>query len=199
MSWERCARVSSSSACVFQLPGDAPTATIANIVGVSASIEPTYQNLYVKSKPVASSRSISEYLVRDLKKLNTWDEVMIADLKYLTAAGQDRPRSQEVRNLYAPASKWTRHGSSRRARAAEVDRPGAIAQYLYAGASGKKLDDIYKLAWNGAQDHLLPAHAGATSRKSTPVAASERRTTDGGVMGAGSPARRRTRKQKFVP
>ena len=59
----------------------APTATIANIVGVSASIEPTYQNLYVKSNLSGEFTVTNEYLVRDLKKLGMWDEVMIADLE----------------------------------------------------------------------------------------------------------------------
>jgi ribonucleoside-diphosphate reductase alpha chain len=87
----------------------APTATIANIVGVSASIEPTYQNLYVKSNLSGEFTVTNEYLVRDLKKLNAWDEVMIADLKYFdgSLAKIDRV-PQEVRNLYATALAWKR-------------------------------------------------------------------------------------------
>jgi ribonucleoside-diphosphate reductase alpha chain len=82
----------------------APTATISNIIGVSACIEPTYQNLYVKSNLSGEFTEINEYLVRDLKDRGLWDEVMIADLKYFdgSLARIDRV-PQDLRDLYATA------------------------------------------------------------------------------------------------
>src|SRR5690606_2817138 len=80
----------------------APTATIANIVGVSASIEPTYQNLYVKSNLSGEFTVVNEYLVADLKRLGVWDEVMIADLKYFDGnLGRIDRVPNELRALYA--------------------------------------------------------------------------------------------------
>ena len=61
----------------------APTATIANITGVSQSIEPTYQNLYVKSNLSGEFTVINPYLVRDLKARNLWDSVMVNDLSLI--------------------------------------------------------------------------------------------------------------------
>ncbi len=66
----------------------APTATISNICGVSQSIEPTYQNLFVKSNLSGEFTVINPYLVNDLKKLGLWDEVMVNDLKYYNGSCQ---------------------------------------------------------------------------------------------------------------
>ena len=60
----------------------APTATIANITGVSQSIEPTYQNLYVKSNLSGEFTVVNPYMVRDLKAAGLWDKVMVNDIKY---------------------------------------------------------------------------------------------------------------------
>ena len=128
----------------------APTATIANIIGVSPSIEPTYQNLYVKSNLSGEFTVVNEYLVRDLKKLGLWDEVMIADLKYFDgnarrASTACRPR---LRSLYATAfevePKWLVEAAARRQK--WIDQSQSLNIYM-AGASGKKLDETYKLAW----------------------------------------------------
>ncbi|MCW5619931.1 MAG: ribonucleoside-diphosphate reductase subunit alpha [Burkholderiales bacterium] len=127
----------------------APTATIANIIGVSASIEPTYQNLYVKSNLSGEFTVVNEYLVEDLKALNMWDEVMIADLKYFdgSLARIDRIPAA-VRSLYATAFEidpaWLVEAASRRQK--WIDQAQSLNIYM-AGASGKKLDEIYKLAW----------------------------------------------------
>ena len=127
----------------------APTATIANIVGVSASIEPTYQNLYVKSNLSGEFTVVNEYLVQDLKQLNMWDEVMVADLKYFdgSLAKVDRIPA-EVRSLYATAfevdSAWLVEAAARRQK--WIDQAQSLNLYM-AGASGKKLDETYKLAW----------------------------------------------------
>jgi ribonucleoside-diphosphate reductase alpha chain len=127
----------------------APTATIANIVGVSASIEPNYQNLYVKSNLSGEFTVTNEYLVRDLKSLNLWDEVMIADLKYFdgSLARIDRI-PPELRSLYATAFEmdpaWLVEAAARRQK--WIDQAQSLNIYM-AGASGKKVDETYKLAW----------------------------------------------------
>ncbi len=127
----------------------APTATISNIVGVSASIEPTYQNLYVKSNLSGEFTVVNEYLVRDLKRLGIWDEVMVADLKYFDGnlARIDRIPA-ELRRLYATAFEvepsWLVECAARRQK--WIDQSLSLNIYI-ANASGKKLDDTYKLAW----------------------------------------------------
>jgi ribonucleoside-diphosphate reductase alpha chain len=127
----------------------APTATIANIVGVSASIEPTYQNLYVKSNLSGEFTVVNEYLVRDLKKLGLWDEVMVADLKYFDGnlARIDRVPA-DLRRLYATAFEvdpsWLVEAAARRQK--WIDQAQSLNIYM-SNASGKKLDDTYKLAW----------------------------------------------------
>ncbi|MDP2240011.1 MAG: ribonucleoside-diphosphate reductase subunit alpha [Burkholderiales bacterium] len=149
----------------------APTATIANITGLSQCIEPTYQNLYVKSNLSGEFTVANEFLVRDLKKLNLWDEVMIADLKYFdgTLAKIDRI-PQDVRNLYATAfeieTKWLVECAARRQK--WIDQSQSLNIYM-AGASGKKLDDTYKLAWlRGLKTTYYLRTLGATSaEKST--------------------------------
>jgi len=127
----------------------APTATIANIVGVSASIEPTYQNLFVKSNLSGEFTVVNDFLVADLKRAGLWDEVMIADLKYFDGnlARIDRA-PQALRKLYATAfevePKWLVECAARRQK--WIDQSQSLNIYM-AGASGKKLDETYKLAW----------------------------------------------------
>jgi ribonucleoside-diphosphate reductase alpha chain len=127
----------------------APTATISNIVGISASIEPTYQNLYVKSNLSGEFTVVNEAMVRDLKALGLWDEVMVADLKYFdgSLAKIDRIPA-ELRALYATAfeidTQWIVECAARRQK--WIDQAQSLNIYM-AGASGKKLDETYKLAW----------------------------------------------------
>jgi ribonucleoside-diphosphate reductase alpha chain len=127
----------------------APTATIANIIGVSPSIEPTYQNLYVKSNLSGEFTVANEYLVADLKRQGLWDEVMIADLKYFdgSLAKIDRVPA-ELRRRYATAFEiepsWLVEAGARRQK--WIDQSQSLNIYI-ANASGKKLDDTYKLAW----------------------------------------------------
>jgi len=127
----------------------APTATISNIIGVSACIEPTFQNLFVKSNLSGEFTVVNEYLVRDLKDRGLWDEVMIADLKYFdgTLSKIDRV-PQDLRDIYATAfevePRWLVEAASRRQK--WIDQAQSLNIYM-AGASGKKLDDTYKLAW----------------------------------------------------
>ena len=127
----------------------APTATISNIIGVSACIEPTYQNLFVKSNLSGEFTVVNDYLVRDLKARGLWDEVMIADLKYFDGSLSKIDRiPQDLRALYATAFEveplWLVEAASRRQK--WIDQAQSLNIYM-AGASGKKLDDTYKLAW----------------------------------------------------
>ncbi|MET0681707.1 MAG: ribonucleoside-diphosphate reductase subunit alpha [Casimicrobiaceae bacterium] len=127
----------------------APTATISNIIGVSASIEPEYQNIYVKSNLSGEFTVVNEHLVTELKKQNLWDEVMVADLKYFdgSLAKIDRVPA-DLRHLYATAfevdAKWIVEAGARRQK--WIDQAQSLNIYM-AGASGKKLDETYKLAW----------------------------------------------------
>ena len=149
----------------------APTATISNIIGVSACIEPTYQNLYVKSNLSGEFTVVNEHLVRDLKKLGLWDEVMVADLKYFDGSLSRIDRvPAELRALYATAfeveATWIVECAARRQK--WIDQAQSLNIYM-AGASGKKLDDTYKLAWlRGLKTTYYLRTLGATSaEKST--------------------------------
>ena len=149
----------------------APTATIANIIGVSACIEPTYQNLFVKSNLSGEFTVVNEYLVRDLKRLGMWDEVMVADLKYFdgSLAKIDRAPA-ELRALYATAFEvepsWIVECAARRQK--WIDQAQSLNIYM-AGASGKKLDDTYKLAWQRGlkTTYYLRTLAATSAEKST--------------------------------
>ncbi len=149
----------------------APTATISNIIGVSACIEPTYQNLYVKSNLSGEFTEINEYLVRDLKARGLWDEVMISDLKYFDGSLAKIDRiPQDLRAIYATAfevePKWLVEAASRRQK--WIDQAQSLNIYM-AGASGKTLDETYKLAWlRGLKTTYYLRTIGATStEKST--------------------------------
>ncbi|RYF01019.1 MAG: ribonucleoside-diphosphate reductase subunit alpha [Comamonadaceae bacterium] len=127
----------------------APTATISNIVGVDASIEPSFGNLSVKSNLSGEFTVINGYLVRDLKRLGLWDDVMVMDLKHFKGSLHSVDRvPQEVKALYSTAFEvapsWLVEAASRRQK--WIDQAQSLNIYM-AGASGKKLDDTYKLAW----------------------------------------------------
>ncbi|MFC5476438.1 ribonucleoside-diphosphate reductase subunit alpha [Paraherbaspirillum soli] len=166
----------------------APTATISNIIGVSACIEPTYQNLYVKSNLSGEFTEINEYLVRDLKARGLWDEVMISDLKYFdgSLAKIDRV-PQDLRDIYATAFEvepsWLVEAASRRQK--WIDQAQSLNIYM-AGASGKKLDETYKLAWlRGLKTTYYLRTIGAThTEKSTSrTGALNAVSVDGGASG----------------
>ena len=175
----------------------APTATISNIIGVAASIEPEYQNLYVKSNLSGEFTVVNEHLVAELKKRNLWDEVMVADLKYFdgSLAKIDRVPA-DLRNLYATAfevePQWIVEAGARRQK--WIDQAQSLNIYM-AGASGKKLDETYKLAWlrglkttyylrtlaataaekstgQGGELNAVPAHRRHGARRARPLAES---------------------------
>jgi len=127
----------------------APTATISNIIGVDASIEPCFGNLSVKSNLSGEFTVINSYLVRDLKRLGLWDDVMVMDLKHFDGSLRPIDRvPQEIKALYATAfeveTTWLVEAAARRQK--WIDHAQSLNIYM-AGASGKKLDDTYKLAW----------------------------------------------------
>jgi ribonucleoside-diphosphate reductase alpha chain len=127
----------------------APTATISNICGVSQSIEPTYQNLFVKSNLSGEFTVVNPYLVRDLKALDLWDPVMVNDLKYYDGSVQPISRiPEDLKALYASAfeidARWLVEAGSRRQK--WIDQAQSLNLYM-SEPSGKKLDNLYKLAW----------------------------------------------------
>jgi ribonucleoside-diphosphate reductase alpha chain len=127
----------------------APTATISNIIGVDASIEPCFGNLSVKSNLSGEFTVINSYLVKDLKRLGLWDDVMVMDLKHFDGSLRPIDRvPQDVKALYATAFEieplWLVEAAARRQK--WIDQAQSLNIYM-AGASGKKLDDTYKLAW----------------------------------------------------
>ncbi len=127
----------------------APTATISNICGVTQSIEPTYQNLFVKSNLSGEFTVANPYLIQDLKDRKLWDEVMANDLKYFDGSVQAIERMpQELKQIYATAfeidARWLVEAASRRQK--WLDQAQSLNLYM-AEPSGKKLDNLYKLAW----------------------------------------------------
>lgn len=149
----------------------APTATIANIIGVTQSIEPTYQNLYTKSSLSGEFIVINDYLVRDLKERGLWDEVMLNDLKYYDGSVQAIDRiPADLKILYATAfevePRWLVEAASRRQK--WIDQAQSLNLYI-AGASGKKLDITYRMAWylGLKTTYYLRALAATSTEKST--------------------------------
>ncbi|QJR15930.1 ribonucleoside-diphosphate reductase subunit alpha [Usitatibacter palustris] len=171
----------------------APTATISNIIGVSASIEPNYQNLYVKSNLSGEFTVVNEHLVRDLKAANLWDSVMVADLKHFDGSiGKIDRVPQELRDLYATAfevdTKWLVEAAARRQK--WIDQAQSLNIYM-AGANGKKLDETYKLAWlRGLKTtYYLRTLSASSAEKSTGKGGELNSVrSDGGAIGAASAA-----------
>ena len=154
----------------------APTATISNIVGVSASIEPSFSNLSVKSNLSGEFTLLNEYLVRDLKRLGLWDDVMVMDLKHFdgSLARIDRVPS-DLKALYATAfeidAQWLVEAASRRQK--WIDQAQSLNIYM-AGASGKKLDETYRLAWTrGLKTTYYLRTMGATNAEKSTVKAGQ--------------------------
>jgi len=127
----------------------APTATIANICGVSPSIEPTYKNLYVKSNLSGEFTQLNPYLVRDLKARGLWDEEMLDDLKYYDGSVQEIDRippelKERYRTAFEIEPRWLIECAARRQK--WIDQSQSLNLYL-AEPSGRKLSEMYQLAW----------------------------------------------------
>ncbi|PAV26856.1 ribonucleoside-diphosphate reductase subunit alpha [Tamilnaduibacter salinus] len=153
----------------------APTATISNIVGVSQSIEPAYQNLFVKSNLSGEFTVINPSLVNELKSEGLWDNVMVNDLKYYDGSVQQLDRVPDhIKARYATAfeidPRWLVEAAARRQK--WLDQAQSLNLYM-AEPSGRKLDDLYQLAWErGLKTTYYLRSLGATgAEKTTPVAA----------------------------
>lgn len=150
----------------------APTATIANICGVSQSIEPTYQNLFVKSNLSGEFTIINPYLVADLKNANLWDEVMVNDLKYYNGSVSKIDRiPNAIKQLYATAFEidpsWLVIAASHRQK--WLDQAQSLNLYM-AQPSGKKLDQLYRLAWiKGLKTTYYLRSLGATNTEKSTI------------------------------
>lgn len=150
----------------------APTATIANICGVSQSIEPTYQNLFVKSNLSGEFTVINPYLVADLKSHHLWDAVMVNDLKYYNGSLHKISRIPEaLKKLYATAfeidAAWLIEAAARRQK--WIDQAQSLNLYV-AQPSGKKLDSIYRLGWiRGLKTYYYLRSLGATNAEKSTI------------------------------
>lgn len=159
----------------------APTATISNICGVSQSIEPMYQNLFVKSNLSGEFTVVNPYLIKDLKAYGLWDDVMINDLKYFDGSVQNIERVPEsLKTLYATAfemdSRWLVEAGSRRQK--WLDQAQSLNLYM-AEPSGKALDNLYKLAWvRGLKTTYYLRSMGATSVEKTSTRESDENPVD---------------------
>jgi ribonucleoside-diphosphate reductase alpha chain len=179
----------------------APTATISNIVGVDASIEPCFGNLSVKSNLSGEFTIINEYLVRDLKRLNLWDDVMVMDLKHFDGSLRRIDRvPEEIKQLYATAfevePQWLVEAAARRQK--WIDQAQSLNIYM-AGASGRKLDEIYKLAWlRGLKTTYYLRTMGATHAEKSTVKSGALNAVpmaDGGAISALDAAAQQARAQ----
>ncbi|MBE8717810.1 ribonucleoside-diphosphate reductase subunit alpha [Cellvibrio polysaccharolyticus] len=149
----------------------APTATISNITGVTQSIEPTYQNLYVKSNLSGEFTVVNPYLVHDLKEQGLWDSVMVNDLKYYEGSLQKIDRiPDDLKAIYSTAfevePRWIVEAASRRQK--WIDQAQSLNLYI-SGANGKKLDVTYRMAWYSGlkTTYYLRALAATSTEKST--------------------------------
>ena len=162
----------------------APTATISNIVGVSASIEPSFGNLSVKSNLSGEFTIVNEYLVRDLKKADLWDDVMVMDLKHFDGSLRRIDRvPEDLKALYATAfeieTQWLVEAAARRQK--WIDQAQSLNIYM-AGASGKKLDETYKLAWlRGLKTTYYLRTQSATNAEKSTVKSSQLNAVSSGV------------------
>ncbi|WP_084766217.1 ribonucleoside-diphosphate reductase subunit alpha [Nitrococcus mobilis] len=151
----------------------APTATIANIVGVSPSIEPTYRNLYVKSNLSGEFTVVNPHLVEALKARGLWDAVLVNDLKYFDGSVQAIERVPEpIKALYTTAFEidpnWLVEAASRRQK--WLDQSQSLNLYM-AEASGPKLDALYRNAWRrGLKTTYYLRSLGATHVEKSTVA-----------------------------
>jgi len=151
----------------------APTATISNICGVSQSIEPTYQNLYVKSNLSGEFTVINPHLVAELKARNLWDDVMVNDLKYYNGSVHNIERiPADLKAIFATAfevdAEWLINAASRRQK--WIDQAQSLNLYINA-PSGKKLDSIYRHAWlSGLKTTYYLRSLGATNVEKSTVA-----------------------------
>ena len=167
----------------------APTATISNIIGVDACIEPCFGNLSVKSNLSGEFTVINSHLVNDLKRLGLWDDVMVVDLKHFDGSLRPIDRvPQDIKALYATAfeveTSWIVEAAARRQK--WIDQAQSLNIYM-AGASGKKLDETYKLAWlRGLKTTYYLRTQSATHAEKSTVKAGKMNSVSSGPEAASS-------------
>jgi len=160
----------------------APTATIANITGISQSIEPTYQNMYVKSNLSGEFTVVNQYMVRELKERGLWDNVMINDLKYYDGSLKPIDRvPEDLKELFATAfeveASWIVEAASRRQK--WIDQAQSLNLYI-SEPSGKKLDIVYRMAWLlGLKTTYYLRSLGATTNEKNSNSGSSGAATEG--------------------
>lgn len=128
----------------------APTATISTIIGVSQSIEPIYKHLYVKSNLSGEFTHVNTSLVNELKEQGLWDADMLDALKYYDGTLSEIERiPEEIRARYLTSfevdAKWLIECASRRQK--WIDMGQSLNLYM-CDPSGRKLHDMYFLAWS---------------------------------------------------
>jgi ribonucleoside-diphosphate reductase alpha chain len=187
LDWEKLrARVMTAGMRNSNTMAIAPTATISNICGVAQSIEPAYQNLFVKSNMSGDFTVVNEHLVRDLKARGLWDEVMVSDLKYFDGSVGSIDRvPDDLKAIYATAfeidSVWLIEAAARRQK--WIDQSQSLNIYI-ANPNGKKLDQLYRLAWKRG----LKTTYYLRSRSATHVEKSTLKGTDGKLNAVSSGA-----------
>ncbi|NVJ68625.1 MAG: ribonucleoside-diphosphate reductase subunit alpha [Gammaproteobacteria bacterium] len=168
----------------------APTATISNITGVSQSIEPTYQNLYVKSNLSGEFTVVNPYMVNELKARNLWDKVMVNDLKYYEGSLSQIDRiPDEVKHLFSTAfevePKWLVEAASRRQK--WIDQAQSLNLYM-SEPSGKKLDMVYRMAWfRGLKTTYYLRSLGATSTEKSTISDGKLNAVAAAPVGSAAP------------
>jgi len=169
----------------------APTATIANITGVSQSIEPTYQNLYVKSNLSGEFTVVNPYLVSDLKTQGLWDKVMVNDLKYYDGSVQAIDRiPEDLKAIYSTAfevePRWLVESASRRQK--WIDQAQSLNLYIN-NANGKKLDITYRMAWfSGLKTTYYLRSLAATGTEKSTIDTGALNAVSKGAAASGGPA-----------
>jgi ribonucleoside-diphosphate reductase alpha chain len=172
LDWEKLrAKVKKDGMRNSNVMAIAPTATISNITGVTQSIEPTYQNLYVKSNLSGEFTIVNPHLVRKLKTLDLWDDVMINDLKYFEGSLSEISRiPDDIKKLFSTAfevePQYIVEAASRRQK--WIDQAQSLNLYI-GNANGKKLDLTYRMAWYSGlkTTYYLRSIAATTTEKST--------------------------------
>ena len=172
LDWEKLrAKVKKDGMRNSNVMAIAPTATISNITGVTQSIEPTYQNLYVKSNLSGEFTIVNPHLVRKLKALDLWDDVMINDLKYFEGSLSEISRiPDDIKKLFSTAfevePQYIVESASRRQK--WIDQAQSLNLYI-GNANGKKLDLTYRMAWYSGlkTTYYLRSIAATTTEKST--------------------------------
>ncbi|NVK22800.1 MAG: ribonucleoside-diphosphate reductase subunit alpha [Kangiellaceae bacterium] len=168
----------------------APTATISNITGVSQSIEPTYQNLYVKSNLSGEFTVVNPYMVKELKARKLWDNVMVNDLKYYEGSLKQIDRiPEEVKQLFSTAfevePKWLVEAASRRQK--WIDQAQSLNLYM-SEPSGKKLDMVYRMAWfRGLKTTYYLRSMGATSTEKSTISDGKLNAVAAAPVGSAAP------------